>query len=326
MHAYKIGKLNGRFVVYWWDDDGRHRYRLEAQTAAEAEAEGRDIYERATATNGELTISDLWAKYSEGVRGRRVFEDMKYTGRSILPWFGHFRPDQVQPIDCQNYIQDRRTAGIQDGTIWTQLGKLRTCLNWAVKAGLIDRAPHIQRPQKPPPKERYMTREEISRLLKVECAPHVKLAIHLLLGTGARVTAVLELTWDRVDFDRGVINLRSGEGARKGRAVVPMNRRVRAELETAKRGALSAYVIEWSGGRVKSIKKSFSTAAKAAGLSGVSPHVLRHTAAVHMAEAGRSMDEIAQFLGHSDTRVTASVYARYSPEHLRAAADALEFD
>ena len=81
-----------------------------------------------------------------------------------------------------------------------------------------------------------------------------------------------------------------------------------------------------SNGPVKSIKKGFSAAAKAAGLSGVSPHVLRHTAAVHMVEAGRSMDEIAQFLGHSDTRITASVYARYSPEHLRAAADALEFD
>lgn len=61
------------------------------------------------------------------------------------------------------------------------------------------------------------------------------------------------------------------------------------------------------------------------GLSDVSPHVLRHTAAVYMAEAGISMDEIAQYLGHSDSRITASTYARYSPEHLRKAASALEF-
>ncbi|WP_253284257.1 MULTISPECIES: tyrosine-type recombinase/integrase [unclassified Ruegeria] len=61
-------------------------------------------------------------------------------------------------------------------------------------------------------------------------------------------------------------------------------------------------------------------------MSDVSPHVLRHTAAVHMAEAGIAMEEIAQFLGHSDSRITASVYARYSPEHLRKAASALEFD
>nr|WP_254701891.1 MULTISPECIES: hypothetical protein [unclassified Roseovarius] len=35
---------------------------------------------------------------------------------------------------------------------------MRTCLNWAVKTGLIDRAPYIERPSKPAPKERYLTR------------------------------------------------------------------------------------------------------------------------------------------------------------------------
>ncbi len=38
------------------------------------------------------------------------------------------------------------------------------------------------------------------------------------------------------------------------------------------------------------------------------------------------MDDISQYLGHSDTRITASTYARYSPDHLRRAAKALAFD
>lgn len=45
-----------------------------------------------------------------------------------------------------------------------------------------------------------------------------------------------------------------------------------------------------------------------------------------MAEAGISMDEIAQYLGQSDTRSTALTYAGYSPEQLRRAAKALAFD
>ncbi|WP_254701745.1 site-specific integrase [Roseovarius sp. THAF27] len=139
------------------------------------------------------------------------------------------------------------------------------------------------------------------------------------------MTAVLELTWDRVDFERGQINLRTGEGQRKGRAIVPMTESLRVALLEARNAALSDYVVEWAGGPVKSIKKSFKVAAGDAGLSEVSPHVLRHTAAVHMAEAGIPMDEIAQYLGHSDSRITASTYARYSPEHLRKAASALEF-
>ena len=116
------------------------------------------------------------------------------------------------------------------------------------------------------------------------------------------------------------------EGQRKGRAIVPMTGSLRAALLEARKAALSDYVVEWAGGPVKSIKKGFKAAAIEAGLPDVSPHVLRHTAAVHMAEAGVSMEEIAQFLGHSNSRITESVYARYSPDHLRKAADALEFE
>ncbi len=164
---------------------------------------------------------------------------MEYTGRSVLPWFGAFRPDQISVQDCKAYIADRKQTGIQDGTIWTQLGKLRTCLNWAEKTGLIERAPYIERPSKPAPKERYLTREEIAQILAVDCAPHIKLAIRLMLSTAARVTAVLELTWDRVNFERDQINLRTGEGQRKGRAIVPMTQSLRAALMEARRAALS---------------------------------------------------------------------------------------
>ncbi len=54
--------------------------------------------------------------------------------------------------------------------------------------------------------------------------------------------------------------------------------------------------------------------------------MLRHSAAVHMAEAGIDMEEIAQYLGHNDVNVTRRVYARFSPNYLKNAASALEYD
>jgi len=110
----------------------------------------------------------------------------------------------------------------------------------------------------------------------------------------------------------------------KGRAIVPINNTLLAALHEAKQGALTGHVIEWAGRPVKSIKKGIATAARNAGIEDVSPHVFRHTAAVWMAEAGIPMSEIAQYLGHSNTSVTEKVYARYSLEHLRGAASALE--
>ncbi len=62
-------------------------------------------------------------------------------------------------------------------------------------------------PPKPAPKDRYLTRAEIDQLLAAPAEPHIRLAILLMLSTAARVTAILELTWDRVDLDRGQIDL-----------------------------------------------------------------------------------------------------------------------
>jgi len=80
----------------------------------------------------------------------------------------------------------------------------------------------------------------------------------------------------------------------------------------------------WAGEPVLPLKKGMGTAARNAGLAGVSPHVLRHTAAVRMAEGRVSMDEIAQYPGHEDSRITTKVYARFSPDYLPKAANVLD--
>lgn len=326
MREYRIGRLKGKFVVSWWVDGKRRRYRIDADTLRDAEREARDIILRETAPAGGATVADLWPAYLADRAGRRAERNMRSTGNVILPHFGALRPDQITTADCRGYAARRRGAGKSVGTVWTELGHLRIVLNWAAKQGLIDRAPAIDMPPKPAPKDRYLTRAEIDRLLAADAEPHIALAIRLMLMTGGRVGAILELTWDRVDLDRGQINLRLDDGGpRKGRAVVPVNPALRAALIEARKSALSDHVIEWAGGPVKSIRRGFARAVVNAGLKDVTPHTLRHTAAVHMAEAGVPMSRISQFLGHSNTAVTERVYARFAPDHLSDAAAALNF-
>jgi len=323
----KLGRLRGGFCVYWTNEDGkRTRHQLNARTRKEAEAEAIDLYRRKAHAPKGQTIKEFWDAYLKDRTGRSIADTMKYTGKAVLPHFGALRPDQISVKDSREYARVRRKEGIKDGSIWTELGHLRSVLNWAFKHGMIDRSPVIERPSKPAPKERYLTRPEIDRILSVKCEPHIRLAMILMLSTAARVGAILELTWDRVDMERGQINLRAGDTqTRKGRAVVPINTGLRAALQEARKAALSDYVIEWGGGPVKSIRKGIVNAAKRAEVPNVSPHVFRHTAAVHMAEAGVPMSEISQYLGHSNVQVTERVYARYSPDHLRKAADVVDF-
>ena len=288
MSDVTIGRFRGGLCVYWHTDDGRRvRHTLKARSRKEAEAEAREVYKRAHKQPSGLTVSEIWSAYCQARDGRPVATTMHYTGKSVLAHFGAYRPDQITDADCRDYAAKRAKAGIKDGSTWTELGHLRSALSWAHKRRMIAHSPEIVRPAKPAPKERYLTHAEIDRLLSAPAEPHIRLAILLMLSTAGRVSAVLQLTWDRVDMERRQIRLRGDEvGPRKGRATVPINAGLLAALQTAHQAALSDYVVEWASGPVKSIRRGFTTAVGNAGLRGVTIHTLRHSAAVHMAEAG----------------------------------------
>jgi len=251
---------------------------------------------------------------------------MEWSGRAILPVFGAMKPSAIMPEDCRAYAKARAKVGRKPGTVCTELAHLRVCLAWAVKSRIIATAPHIERPTLPPPKERHLSRAEASKVIAAAIAPHVRLFIILAISTAARAAALLELKWDRVDFERGLIVLGDPDRTQrqKGRATVPMTQTARGALSAAKAGAVSDFVIEHGGDAIKSIRKGVSEAARRAKVEGVTPHVLRHTAAVWMAEDGVRMEEIAAYLGHSDASITQRVYARFSPNHLKTAAASLE--
>lgn len=325
MQDYRIGRLNGRFVVTYRDEGGtRRRYRLAAQTAKDAEREARDLILDVRAPVEGVTVQQLWDAYKAEVAGRRQESKLEQVGRNVLPVFGHLASHQITADDCRAYITDRRDAGRKDATIRTELGCLRTCLSWAQKSTLIDAAPRIVMPQTPPPRERYLSQSEVTALLASAGDPHIKLAIILMLTTAGRIGALLDLTWDRVDMQRRVIKLATNDiGPKKGRATVPINSDLMAALQFAQASGVSDYVIEWGGRQVGSIKTGFNAAVKRAGIAHCTPHDLRRTAGRRMAEAGVPIDEIAQYLGHSNPNVTRATYGQFSPEYLQKAAGAL---
>lgn len=322
---WRITRLRSQFALTFERDGKRQRHSLGTDDASAAKELAPVLYAQLTRPKGR-TVQELWDAYCVDKAGKSIVTTMGYTWKALGSRFGPRDGEDITKEECTAYIRDRREKGKSDGTIHTELGHLRTVLVWAKKRRLIDHAPEIDRPQKPAPKDRHLTKREAQRVLAAAALPHVKLTIHLMLATAARISAILELTWDRVDFERRLIHLIDPEqrAHKKGRATVPINDTLLAALQDARRGAFSGYVVEWGGERVKSVKKSISTAARVAGLDDVSPHVFRHTAAVWMAEAGVPMPEIAQYLGHSNPSITYKVYARYSPNHLRTAAAALE--
>lgn len=323
MSEWRLVKYRGKWAAVSGHGDARKRHSLGTDDRAAAE---QKLARLNAPTPTDTTIRALWEAYEAEKEGRAVLETMKYTWRALAPTFGSLSPEHVTVDRCRRHTARRRDAGIKDGTIHTELGHLRMVLLWAAKRGHIDKAPHVDRPSKPLPKDRYLTRAEAWRIIEAANDPHVKIAMRLMLATAGRAAAILELKWARVDIERGVIDLRNPHDrvARKGRATTPMPDWIKPHLEEAKAGAISDFVVEWGGRPVKSLKRGFKTAAEKAGVPDVSPHVFRHTAAVWMAEAGIPMAQISQYLGHNDEKITQRVYARFSPGFLKAAADSTD--
>lgn len=331
MPEYRLCLYRGRYAVTWIDEKGgRQRRSLGTTERSEANRLLVEFEIDATRERAKVdphTIGSLWAAYRKHAEGRPVAVTMGHEEKALKERFFHLPPAAIKDALVDEHIAARRGQGRSDGTVWTELGHLRIVLSWAVKKGLIEKAPYVKRPKQPTPKRDYLTRDQFNLFLSNCEHPHLRRFVIIAITTGARASAILDLTWDRVDFDRGLIDLSSeSDVARKHRPTVPMNRSLRAALTEAREGSISKYVIEWAGEKVGSVKKGVAAAAKRSDLTFVTPHVLRHSAAVWMAEGGRRMEEIAQFLGHSDSRITERVYAKYSPQYLREAASLLELD
>jgi integrase len=139
------------------------------------------------------------------------------------------------------------------------------------------------------------------------------------------MSALLDLTWDRVDFEHATADLNPAgrEITNKRRTVVKLNGDALAALREAKKAALTDHVIEYGGERVRNIKKAVASAARRSGVP-CSPHVFRHTAGVWMAYGDIPMEKIAQALA-TTVRIAEKHYARYSPSYLQDAAAATKW-
>jgi len=272
-------------------------------------------------TVGELVNAYLADKDRTAIRA----SDLRGAWKQAQATFGHLRPDQITRELCRTYRDRRYAAGRKANTVRKELEVVRAALNFHKRGAQAI----FELPSPPPPKERYLSKLEAVRLLRgARRYPHVRAFIALSLATAARQSALLELTWDRVDMERRIITLALGDSQdqrRKARAKVPMNRRAYRYLKVLQAASTCPHVIEWGSHRVLSIKKGFAKAAERAGIEGITPHTLRHTAASWMAEAGIPMFEIAKFMGHTDSRITERKYAHLSPGHLSKAAKALDF-
>lgn len=316
---------NGVFYVHWSENRRSKRQSTGAREVAAASAfldEWLRLARSRSAAPDTLTCADLWdAKYGLGSERNR------FAWKNLEVAFGNLRPIEVTQEKQDAYAADRTAGRIgrscaSAATIRLELSLLRATWNHGVrrrKIATTDLPVLDALPEGSPPRERWLRDEEVTRLF-LAARGRVRLFLWLALETGARRTAILELRWEQVDWETGVIHyLPAGEAqTSKRRASVPISAALRPVLLDAYETRTTPYVL----GTPAPVSKALHATAERAGLSGVTPHVLRHTAATRMARAGVPLWLIAKVLGNTVEQVE-KVYAKHSPEMLVSAVEAI---
>lgn len=332
---YRLGQLLDQAVVCWTDEKGKpHRRRLGRLTEIEARAKVDEFARGVTLLKEQTskTIGEIWEAYKlDREKDGKLIANFDHNWKALKSRFESVDAITLNTSDiCRDYANERSKAGRSASTIWTELTRLRSCINWARKRNILTVNVYVWVPTKPDGRTRVMTEEEVIKLIDACVAPHVKLFVILAISTAGRSGAICQLRWDKVDFEAGTIDLRDSEipnplkkRSKKGRSIVPMTAEARAALQDAKAGALTDNVIEWDGEPVKKIRKGFMEAVKRAGLAGVTPHVLRHTTITWLDEDGIPMERISKLAGHRDLNTTRKIYSKPDAKVLQPAAEVI---
>jgi integrase len=183
-------------------------------------------------------------------------------------------------------------------------------------------------------RKRYLSGDELARLTKALAEHEDKQAanaIRLLLLTGARRGEVLAARWADLDLTEGVWTKPGSTTKQKSDHTVPLSAPVRQLLSDIRdeqegkhpKRPLGEFVFPSSSsdvGHVVELKRPWRTLCKAAKISGLRLHDLRHSFASHLASGGASLPLIGALLGHSNPQTTAR-YAHLFQDPQRAAAE-----
>lgn len=242
---------------------------------------------------------------------------------------------------CRAFVRKRRTQSGARGDLTT----LRAAINFHRTEGYCDRIVSVVMPDKEMPRERWLTRDEAAALIwhawryrEIQngratgrrSRRHLARFMLVALYTGTRAGAVCGAALERVagagyiDLDQGIFYRRplGTRETKKRRPPVPLPRRLLAHLRRWKRRG-QRFCVEWNRQPVRDVDKAFRRNANDLGLTDVTPHTLRHTAATWLMQSGVDLWEAAGYVGLSVDQLERT-YGHHHADHLKGARDALD--
>ena len=241
-----LAKRNSYYVT--WTEHGRSRER----STGSADRQQAEIFfaewlqqrgrRRGPGDPTAILVTDVLNEYAEQ-RGPKVTAPARiaYAVLALADFFEGNSVADVTPQTCGRFVEERCRSIIREngeiekrgrsvGTARRELGVLRAAINYAFNNARITRPVPVELPDRPEPRDRWLTRTEAARLIRgartAQARLYMPLFVLIALYTGRRKEAILSLRWAQVDLQARKINFEVGGRRRtnKRRGIVPIPR------------------------------------------------------------------------------------------------------
>lgn len=344
-----IEKRGDTYYAFWYNAALRVTEKCSLRTKDPVEAqdrfaafltEGKALFVKGAAG---LTVTDILdAYYEEHVRPNVINKkNAEINNRHLKNYFADRQINELGVPDGLNYLESRVNDGIMLSTASKELQQLRAACNHAVKWKRLVAAdvPVFEFPLTPASKGVWLFKDELHQLMEasksVQCEFMPLRAycfINLAYYTAARRESIEKLEWDRVDMKHRRIALsKPGEKeTKKRRPTIAMDPRLIPIFQHLHKHRIDNYVL----GRGTPMYCAFQSAAKQAGLltlptrdarptAQLTPHMLRHSRATHLLQAGKDPYMVASLLGDTVNTVL-NVYGHHCSDHQEALFDSAD--
>ena len=297
---------------------------------------------------------DVWASdYLGAVKPATAASYKSQIKNHIKPALGAVQLSALHAHTVQRCVNG--LEGYAPATVRQAYKVLHNALEKAVELDYIPRNPadKCTLPRMEQKEIKPFDDEQTAALLQTVKGGRLEYIVRVALFTGLRMSELLGLTWDAVDFDKGMIainkQLARPEHRKAGLFISPKSGKARtitpaasvfAALKAQRRrqienqlragtlwdNAHNLIFTNETGGPLcqHSVTDWFSAAAASAGLEGARFHDCRHTYAVNAIRAGDNIKAIQSNLGHATAAFTLDRYAHFTEQLQRDSAARME--
>ncbi|MCC7493787.1 MAG: tyrosine recombinase [Fimbriimonadaceae bacterium] len=241
--------------------------------------------------------------------------------------------------DLRRWLADLRQRNIAAATVRRRLAAVSGLYRFLQERGLVERNPvlRLQAPKLPPKLPAVVAPAALQRLfaafdLSTPQGSRDRAWCELLYASGMRVSELTQLDLDDLDLAQQTCRV---VGKRRKERQVPFGDIAAAALQlylrTGRPALLAAapavaepraLFVGESGRRLtrQRLAQCLATAALTAGITGLTPHRLRHSCATHLLDREADLRSVQELLGHASLSTT-QIYTHVSAARLRAVYD-----